>query len=204
MGIADELTRLTDLHEKGALSKEDFEKAKAQILSAPPAFIAAPPPAAERSDVLGVPLLLVPVAGLVVLGLAWNRISGDFMLIQARSVIDGAKDMLYVAAAVVLLGSAVLVGIDAARYGFGKDKKHSKAALRTGPVGWALGQVLLWVIAFPWYIDARRHASPKAMKVTVVAILLALLFAAATVGVSVVIDSRVDQVQERIQEIQGR
>jgi uncharacterized Tic20 family protein len=49
MGIASEIERLTDLHRSGALSDEEFARAKAAILSAPPDVSGALPPP-ERPD----------------------------------------------------------------------------------------------------------------------------------------------------------
>lgn len=198
MSIADELIKLKELHESGTLSDADFAAAKAKALGA--AGGDSVKPAQDPSDVLGVPLVLLPVIGLGLLYFAWSRVSGEFMLIEARSVIEGAKTLFYAALGVVILGSAVIVGIDAARYGYGR--KDAKGALKTGPVGWALGQVLLWLIAFPWYVASRRTASKRAISLGVPALLLALLFAGGAYLVQSTIDGRVDQVKERIQTIQ--
>jgi hypothetical protein len=56
MGLADELKKLQELRDAGALSEEEFTKAKAALLSppaTPPARPAAPPPDPARPDALG-------------------------------------------------------------------------------------------------------------------------------------------------------
>ena len=200
MSIADELGKLNQLRQEGVLSDADFEAAKSTLLAE--GQLSPSAGAGNGADVFGVPLLLLPVVGIGLLYLAWSRISGDFMLIQAPTVIDSANTFFYLSLGLVLLGSAVLVGMDASRYGYGRDKKHPTGALRTGPVGWAVGQLLLWVIAYPWYIDSRRVASSQAKNLSIAAVLLALAYAASLGVVGWAIDDRVEQIRSRVQEIQ--
>jgi len=154
-------------------------------------------------DVLGIPLVMLPIAGMALLYMAWSKVSGSFMLIQARSVLDGAKGNFYLALAVVLIGSALLIGIDASRFGYGKNKAHAKSALRTGPIGWAFGQLLMWIIAYPWYMASRVHASSKAIKLGSISLLLALGFTGGLVFVNSVIDDRIDQVNDRLSNLRS-
>jgi len=49
MSMTDELERLTKLHREGALTKEEFDQAKAQLLNQPAAF----PPPEQSPNTLG-------------------------------------------------------------------------------------------------------------------------------------------------------
>ena len=199
MGVADELAKLKVLRDEGALSDKEFARGKARILGRRGK---AARPKAEPADVLGIPLLLVPAAGLGVLFLSWQRVSGDFMLLQARDVIVSARTLRWAAVGVVLLGSAILVAVDASRYGLGKNAAHSTWGMRTGPGSWAVAQILLWLIAFPWYMATRKVASPTARNLTVGAIIMVLLFVSGVGTVTWAISARVDQVRERVERIQ--
>jgi amino acid transporter len=142
------------------------------------------------------------VAGVVLLWFAWNRISGEFRLFEARAVIDGAQNLAYAAIALVLLGSVFLVAIDAARLGFGKDSVPATSSAKHGPLAWAFFLLLLWVVAFPAYFHARLSLAPKARRLTGVAVALALLFTGAAIGVNWVISERTTDVQQHFQTIQ--
>jgi uncharacterized Tic20 family protein len=50
MSLASEIERLTDLHHRGALSDEEFARAKAALLTQPPDVSGAPPPLPRRDD----------------------------------------------------------------------------------------------------------------------------------------------------------
>jgi hypothetical protein len=197
MGIADEITKLKQLHDSGALSAHEYETAKARVLAGE--GVTAPAKVAEASDVLSILILLLPLAGIVPLWFAWSRISGEFRLFEARSVIDGAQNLAYAATALVLLGSAFLVAIDAARLGFGKDTAPATSSAKHGPLVWAVFLLLLWVVAFPAYFHSRLAMAPKARRLTGAAVGLALLFGGADVGVNWVINERATAVQQQFQ-----
>lgn len=50
MSLASEIERLTDLHDRGALSDEEFARAKAALLTQPPDVSGAPPPLPRRDE----------------------------------------------------------------------------------------------------------------------------------------------------------
>lgn len=200
MSIADELTQLAELHAQGALSADDYAAAKAKVLSnngATGALQTATDPD-QLPDVLGLPLIILPLAGLALLATAYFKIAGSFRLLEARGIVDSTKMLYWAGVALVILGSAVLVAIDATRYGFGRDKVHPIKAMRTPPAVWAVAQVLLWLVAFPWYVDVRRKASKRAMALTVAALLLALAFTAASLALNWVIDERVSAINSQM------
>jgi len=186
--------------QNGEVTQSEYDQLRNQIMMKATGQDSSPK---DIPDVLGIPLLIIPLVGIALLYMSWSKISGSFMLIQARSIIDGAKGNYYLALGVVLLGSALLIGIDAARFGFGQNKAHQKSALRTGPVGWAFGQLLLWIIAYPWYMSSRKHASSKAMGLGPIALLLAICFTIGLVLVNGVIDERVEEVNSRLADIRS-
>ena len=54
----------------------------------------------------------------------------------------------------VVLGTSVWVLIDARKLGIAK--RGGRGFFHMGPVGWFLSCVLLWIVAFPAYLLARR------------------------------------------------
>ncbi len=196
MGVADELQKLKGLLDSGALSEADYQKAKDRVLSTDAASShAVASDASQSPDVLGIPLLLLPVAGLGLLFLAYSKISSEFRIFEARAILEGTDTLVYASLGLTIIGSAILAGIDAGRYGFGKDPKNPVKALRTSPGMWAIGHILLWIVVYPWYIDARRKASPKAGRFTVLALLLALAYAGAGLSVQAVVEGRKEAIR---------
>lgn len=55
--------------------------------------------------------------------------------------------------ALIVIASAVVVGVDAARLGAGKHKLGGMAD--TSPITWALGVLFLWIIVLPVYLIYR-------------------------------------------------
>jgi len=55
----------------------------------------------------------------------------------------------------VIAATAILVGMDAKSRGFGGVDENGKR--QTGPLGWGLGTLLLWIIVYPWYMVKRRQ-----------------------------------------------
>jgi len=84
------------------------------------------------------------------LGLALQMVPWAFMVVYL--FIYGSSLMLFAGSAVCC---CVLVAIDASRLGFGKEKGDTTAA------GWAAGQILLWAVAYPWYMFARKRKGAR-------------------------------------------
>lgn len=110
-------------------------------------------PPAGQTETIGTILLLIPLAGAA---LAW---------------VGGlAPDM---AIAGVVIACAVLIGVESSQLGMGKSGRRGD----TGPVAWVLGTLLLWVIAYPWYLFARGKYGMK--NLGVVGLLCTLFFVGA-------------------------
>jgi len=134
--------------------------------------------------------------------LAWREITKEMLVIEALQAIKTTNILIFSAFIIVILGSAILVGIDAAALRFGKNKEHQNAALRTGPVGWALGQILLWSIAYPWYLSSRHHATSKKIKnLSAAAIFFAIAFTVISVWLSVTIRNQILYIGEQLPDI---
>jgi hypothetical protein len=59
--------------------------------------------------------------------------------------------------AILVVASALWVGTDAAK--LLKTGTPKEALGNTSPIAWAIGCILLWIVAFPWYliVRARRY-----------------------------------------------
>lgn len=131
---------------------------------APPP-IPVPAPAGPPKD-LGRHLLGLPVLGLLVLVLVslWFEPAAalglKFLLVDVP----------------VVLGTAILAAVEARRLGVVGDRKRHVY----GPGSWFALVLLLWVVGYPaWFRKRRAHGLPDRF---VAALLLALLFGAASIG----------------------
>jgi len=59
----------------------------------------------------------------------------------------------------IVIGTAIWVGVDA--HTLMKDltpaERVSVSSFCTSPTIWAIGCLLLWIIAFPWYLAIRKN-----------------------------------------------
>lgn len=84
-------------------------------------------------------------------------------------------------AALTVVSTAILVGIDANKLGVGKDKKFDKKGRekrQTGPIGWAIFVMLVWLVGFPSYLYWRSRYGAKNMLIGGIGV--AILFLAIT------------------------
>lgn len=175
--------------------------AAAVAVAAAPGVVAAP-----SADGLAVPLLLLPIASVVLFVLAINKVSGEFMLIQAKQVMDDANGFLVSGWGVALLGSAVLAYLDASRVGFGKNPS-ARGGYRWGPGQWAAGMLLLWVVSFPWYFGARRQVVGSkrrlapAVGITILVMLVGTIAGAAVSKVQHQVDEKVGELQRSLRQM---
>ena len=125
-----------------------------------------------RGDTLGILLLLVPFVGLAML---WFWV-GESMLIQAES-------NLALTGLVVVVASAVLAGVDASQIGM--TRQHGG-----GPGTVVVGVVILWLVAYPWYMARRTRVAPHAGRYGVGAFVGAAAFTASYVYIAVLVADR--------------
>src|SRR6185437_6013782 len=73
-----------------------------------------------------------------------------FLLTSSVAVRIGGKDVALIYFAV--LGTAIWAAIDSSKIGL----KRYKSGISYGPVGLFFGMLLLWIVAFPWYLIVRN------------------------------------------------
>ncbi len=184
----------------------DWKAASATELGSLFAAAEAPPvapganPLASGSDTMGVLLIVVPLASLVFFYLAYSKIAGEMNLIQAAGALESADNFFYLGVAMLLISTAVLVGVDASKLGFGK-KDHPKSSLRTGPGGWAASTLLLWIIGYPAYLSARKTAWADAKTSGVTGVLIMILVGGGLGYSALGIETVRGQAQEKAAEV---
>ncbi|MBI3798193.1 MAG: DUF4339 domain-containing protein [Deltaproteobacteria bacterium] len=127
-----------------------------------------------QSDALGVIIMLLPLASAA---LMWFWISSMNLLQNPSSTLAGIV-------IVTVIATSALMAVEASQLGMG-EKRGGKAT--TGPVGWFLCGLLLWIVAFPAYLYSRSKFSVK--NYLVGGLVSALVF----VGVALVLQSTIEQ-----------
>ncbi len=153
------------------------------------------------------PLLLLPLAGVFFFLMASSKVSGQFMLIEARGILDSANSLLWMGWGLVTIGCAVLAYMDAARCGFG-TKPDATGGFKWGPGQWAAGMILLWSVSFPWYFAARRQVQGapnrfrSALGITILVTIFGLGSAAAIGKVESEVQAKVAEMQRELNKAQ--
>jgi hypothetical protein len=77
-----------------------------------------------------------------------------------------------------VLFTSIWVFLDSGKLGFKKDPS-SKSFTNMGPIGWALGSLVLWIVVFPLYLFERkkRAASPDAKGLPLLSLGVAVIVA---------------------------
>ena len=129
--------------------------------------------AKETTETLATCLLIVPIVGLLLL---WFWV-GESMLLHANA-------NLTTTALIVLISSAVLGAVDASQIGMTKKEG-------AGPFTVAIAMVLLWLVAFPWYLSARKKVGAKSYGA--VGLLLTILFVGSYFAITMMISEAVNR-----------
>lgn len=149
-------------------------------------------PATQKpQEALGIIILLLPLVSAL---LIWFWVGSMNMLQNPGSTLS-----LLVIGTVIATG--VLVGIEASQLGIGSDSdKDKKGRKRTGPVGWAVFTILMWIISYPAYLWYRSRYRAKNMIVGGVAV--ALVFLGTAVMMNVAIEERGSEIRRSVEEIE--
>ncbi|MGE9270704.1 MAG: hypothetical protein ACQKBU_07860 [Verrucomicrobiales bacterium] len=159
--------------ELGEDSRPKPSKPQTSSPSSPPATSAN-----QSTETIGVLLLLIPLVGAV---LAW-------FWIGSMNLLQGPASSLNAVIAGVVLSTAILIGVEANLLGMGR----SKAKGDTGPLAWGILTVLLWIVAYPWYLGARKKYGAKNMVFG--GVLVALLFVFAAGSMTYTIETKREEV----------
>jgi len=124
MSVLDELEKLERLRQSGALSEEEFARAKAKLLDSAPASSAVPPQSVRTDDIMQpnqwamvlhlsqLAGVAVPLAGLIVPIVIWQLKKTEIPIIDVHGKIVVnwiISEIIYFAVAIVL--SMVIIGI---------------------------------------------------------------------------------------------
>lgn len=102
------------------------------------------PSAQKRSDPIAIALLIIPI-GAAVLMWAW---------ISEMNLFQNPSSTLGFLAVGTLLATAALICFEASKLGMGANVNGERT---TGPVGWFLCVLLLWVVGYPAYLYHRSR-----------------------------------------------
>jgi hypothetical protein len=114
-------------------------------------------------ELLGVVAMLLPVGSTL---LIW-------FWIARMNLLQDPGGALLVLNLLTVIGTAVLIATEASLLGMGK-RLNTKGDKDSGPITWFFAVCLMWLIAFPWYLDTRRKYGRTPLAVG--GILVALLF----------------------------
>ena len=132
----------------------------------------------SSSEILGIIALLLPICGA---GFAWIKLSGTTVLGSFFS------NTIEVTLAVVILGTAILIAIEASSVGAGSatDLKKGTTKRREGPVVWFFFVVLLWIVGYPLWMYRRSQYGLKNYLGVAIAIALVYAVSMALLGAAV-------------------
>lgn len=153
--------------------------------------ISASPVAAQGSEALGTIIVLLP---LLATALIWFWV-GSMNLLQDPS---GTLTMLTIG---TVVATAILMAVEASQLGMGStlDARGKKGS---SPAAWFFLTCLLWIVAFPWYLDQRRHYGRRPL--VVAGILIGLLFVGSAFSMGSQIEAQKSRVRDSLQQFQNR
>jgi len=150
---------------------------------------AAANPTKEPSDALGIVIFLLPLASAA---LMWFWISSMNLLQNPSSTLMGIT-------IVTILATSALMAVEASQLRMG-GKRDGKAT--TGPAGWFLCGLLLWIVAFPAYLYSRSKFGVK--NYVVGGLVSALVFLGVAFTLNTAIESQKASVRRNLEESQDR
>jgi len=150
---------------------------------------AAAKPKPETSDALGIVIMLLPLAAAA---LMWFWISSMNLLQNPSSTLAGIV-------IVTILITSALMAVEASQLGMG-GKRDGKAT--TGPAGWFLCGLLLWIVALPAYLYSRSKFGVK--NYVVGGLVSALVFCGVAYGLSSAIEQQKSEVRRNFDDAQDK
>lgn len=149
------------------------------------------PKAKSPQETIGIFILLLPLVAAL---LIWFWIGGMNLLQNPSST------LMFLTIGTVI-GTGVLVGVEANQLGIGGDSDtDKKGRKKTGPVGWAAFTMLMWIIGYPVYLWYRSKYGAKNMVVGGIAV--TFIFLGAAVLMNAAIEEKKGQVRDSLNEFQ--
>lgn len=99
-----------------------------------------------------------------------------------------------------VVGTALLMAVEASQLGMG-TRVDSRGKKGSSPGAWFVLSCLLWIVAFPWYLDQRRYYGRRPLAVA--GILMALLFVGSTFAMGAQIEQQKSRVRDRLEQFRG-
>lgn len=144
-------------------------------------------------ETLGIFILLLPLVAAL---LIWFWIGGMNLLQNPGSTLA----FLTIG---TVIASGILVGVEANQLGIGSDTDtDKKGRKKTGPIGWALFTMLLWIVGYPLYLWYRSRYGAKNMVIGGIAV--AVVFLGVTSFINTAIEEQKDQVRQQVEDSLSR
>lgn len=129
-------------------------------------------PKKDTGELFGILMLCCPVIAAM---LIWFWVGSMNLLQNPRSALT------FITVATIIV-TAILAAVEANQLGFGRSSSGKK---ETGPIGFFLGILLLWVVSYPYYLYQRRKKGKKNLLVG--GIVVALVFMLSLLSMNVAI-----------------
>lgn len=115
--------------------------------------------------------------------------------IGQMNLLQGPGSALNLLNVIVITGTAILICIEATQLGIGGpyDSRVRKGEKVTGPIGWLLFTLLLWIIGFPAYMYFRSRFGRK--NLCMVSILVGVAWLSSVIAIDHAIESRKAQLR---------
>lgn len=154
------------------------------LASSPPSRMASASPALP-SETLGMIALVLPLIG-AFLNIFW---------VANMSLFQGPGSSLNMIMILVIVGSAIMIGVEAARLGIGgpSDPRTAAGKRVTGPVGWAVFTIFMWIFGFPGYMHFRSKFGMKNMLIGAIA--STVFFVGTVVVINEAIESKMSEIR---------
>lgn len=140
-------------------------------------------PAANYESIL----LAIPIISTV---LIWFWVSG-------MNLLQSPGDTMNLIMIVTILGTAITAAMEASKVGMSSDRVKGTQ----GPVGWFFVFILLWFIAYPYYLFKRKHYGLANRLVA--GILVMLIFIGSFSAMSAAIEKKKAEVRGNLEQLQN-
>lgn len=139
----------------------------------------------KRNESLAAIALMLPLGG-AVLNMFW---------VGGMNLLQGPESSMNLIMAVVVIGTAILIGMEAGHLGMGgPDDPAVKAGKKaTSPAGWGIGTALLWIGIFPAYMFHRSKFGVR--NHLAVALLVMVMFLGTVIHMFSAIEEKKDEVR---------